>query len=46
MPLKAMCSRKCAAPLLCIVSYREPASIHTPTVAVDEPGMVSVATRR
>jgi hypothetical protein len=28
------------------VSYRDPASIHTPTVAVDEPGMVSDATRR
>lgn len=46
VPLKAMCSRKCAAPLLWGVSYREPASIHTPTVAVLEPSMVSDATRR
>ena len=41
-----MCSRKCAAPLLWGVSYRDPASIHTPTVAVFEPGIVSDATRR
>jgi hypothetical protein len=29
-----MCSRKWAAPLFCAVSYRLPASIQTPTVAV------------
>ena len=34
MPLKAMCSKKRAAPLLESVSWRLPASIHTPTVAV------------
>jgi hypothetical protein len=37
VPLKAMCSRKCATPLFSSVSYREPVSIHTPTVAVSPP---------
>ena len=34
VPLKFMCSRKCATPLLAAVSYRLPASMYTPTVAV------------
>ena len=34
VPLKAMCSRKWAVPLVRSVSAREPASIQTPTVAV------------
>ena len=42
--LKAMCSRKCATPLFSAVSYLEPVSIHSPTVAVGEP-VSSVATR-
>ena len=46
VPLKAMCSKKWAVPLLASVSYRLPASIHTPTVAVLEWGTVSLATRR
>ena len=45
VPLKAMCSRKCAAPLLSAVSYLLPASIQTPTVAVSAKGVVSEATR-
>ncbi len=45
VPLNAMCSRKCAVPFVCASSYLEPASIHTPTVAVSAPGTVSVATR-
>ena len=45
VPLKAMCSRKCAAPLLAAVSKRLPASIHTPTTAVSAKGVVSDATR-
>ena len=45
VPLNAMCSRKCAAPLLSGVSYLLPASIHTPTVAVSANGVVSEATR-
>ena len=32
--------------MLCAVSYRDPASIHTPTVAVLDPNIVSEATRR
>lgn len=44
VPLKAMCSRKWATPLLRSVSYRDPASIHRPTVAVAAP-LFSVATR-
>jgi hypothetical protein len=32
--LNAMCSKKCAVPLLASVSKRVPLSIHTPTVAV------------
>ena len=34
VPLNAMCSKKWAAPLFSFVSYRLPASIQTPTVAV------------
>ena len=45
VPLNAMCSRKCAAPLLSGVSYLLPASIQTPTVAVSANGVVSEATR-
>ena len=45
VPLKAMCSRKCAVPLLAAVSYLLPASIHTPMVAVCAWGLASVATR-
>lgn len=45
VPLKDMCSRKCAVPLLTSVSYLLPASIHTPTVAVSVNGLVSDATR-
>ena len=45
VPLNAMCSRKCAVPLLAAVSYLLPASIHTPTVAVWACGVASVATR-
>ena len=45
VPLNAMCSRKCAVPLFAAVSYRDPASIQTPTVAVSAFGVVSVATR-
>lgn len=41
-----MCSRKCAAPLVDSDSYRDPASIQTPTAAVWACGVVSVATRR
>lgn len=33
-----MCSKKCATPLFAPSSYREPASMKTPTVAVSEPG--------
>jgi hypothetical protein len=40
VPLKAMCSRNCATLLLCDVSYRHPALIHMPTVAVLDPGTV------
>ena len=36
--MKAMCSRKWAVPEVLSVSAREPASIQTPTVAVDEEG--------
>ena len=45
VPLNAMCSRKCAVPLLASVSNRDPASIHTPTVATGHTLFVSVATR-
>ena len=45
VPLNAMCSKKCAAPLFCAVSYLLPASIQTPTVAVSAKGVVSEATR-
>ena len=45
VPLKAMCSKKCAAPLLSSVSYLLPASIQTPTDAVSAKGVVSEATR-
>ena len=41
--LKARCSRKCAVPLVLLVSAREPASIHTPTVDVWAHGECSVA---
>jgi len=34
VPLKVRCSRKCATPDVPAVSYREPASMKTPTVAV------------
>ena len=44
VPLKAMCSRKWAVPLLAAFSYRLPASIQTPTVAVSAKGVVSDAT--
>jgi hypothetical protein len=44
VPLKAKSSRKCAAPLLCNVLYRDPALIHMPTVAVTDPGTVLDAT--
>ena len=44
MPLKAICSRKWAVPFDVSVSAREPASIHTPTVAVWAWGCASVAT--
>merc|ERR1719510_2846461 len=37
VPLKAMCSRKCATPLFVSVSYLEPVSIQSPTVAVGAP---------
>jgi hypothetical protein len=46
VPLKAMCSKKCALPLLASVSYRLPASIHTPTVAVSAKGAVSEPIRK
>jgi hypothetical protein len=46
VPLKAMCSRKCAVPLFVSVSAREPASIQTPTVAVCACEWASVATVR
>jgi hypothetical protein len=42
--LKAMCSKKWAAPLFLAVSARLPASMKTPTVAVWEEGLDSVAT--
>ena len=41
--LNAICSRKCATPLLASVSNRDPVSIHSPTVAVGDPAS-SVAT--
>lgn len=44
LTLKAMCSRKCATPLVFSVSYRLPASIQIPTVAVGAP-VSSEATR-
>lgn len=43
--LKAMCSRKWATPLFFSFSERDPASIHSPTVAVEAPES-SLATRR
>jgi len=46
VPLKAICSRKWAVPFDVSVSAREPASIHTPTVAVWAWGCASVATVR
>ena len=47
VPLNAMCSKKCAAPLLEAASYRDPASIQTPSVTVSHSaGTLSVATRR
>lgn len=46
VPLKRMCSRKCAAPLVSSVSNLLPELIQTPTVAVSAKGMCSVATRR
>ena len=46
VPLKAMCSKKCDVPLLAAVSYRDPASIQTPTVAVSAPNVVSDPTRK
>jgi hypothetical protein len=42
--LKAICSRKWAEPFDVSVSAHEPASIHTPTVAVWAWGCASVAT--
>ena len=45
VPLKAMCSRKCAAPLFEAASYLLPASIQTPNVTVSHSaGTLSVAT--
>ena len=47
VPLNAMCSRKCAAPLFDAASYLLPASIHTPSVTVSHSaGTLSVATLR
>ena len=46
VPLNAMCSRKCAVPFVSLDSYRDPASIQTPTVAVSLYGVASVATRK
>ena len=47
VPLKAMCSRKCAAPLFEAASYLLPASIQTPSVTVSHSaGTRSVATLR
>ena len=43
LTLKDMCSRKWATPLLAAVSYLDPVSIHSPTVAVGAPES-SVAT--
>lgn len=43
--MKAMCSRKCAVPLLAAFSKRLPASTYRPTVAV-ACGVVQLATRR
>jgi hypothetical protein len=42
--LNAMCSRKCAVPFVAFDSYRDPASIQTPIVAVSLYGAASVAT--
>ena len=45
VPLKNMCSRKCAQPLFLSFSKRLPASIQIPTHAVSANGVVSDATR-
>ena len=45
VPLNAICSKKCAAPLLDAASYLLPASIQTPSVTVSHSaGTLSVAT--